>query len=60
MGLTGSGCITADEECFELEPLVAVRVAPASTRELEAGPSGLEVVGFGSHSSGDGEMVRHS
>jgi hypothetical protein len=33
------------------------RVAPASARELEAGPNGLEVLAFGSHSPGDGEMV---
>jgi hypothetical protein len=32
-------------------------VAPASARELEAGPNGLEVLAFGSHSPGDGEMV---
>ena len=35
----------------------AVRVAPASARELEAGADGLEVLAFGSHSPGDGEMV---
>jgi quinol monooxygenase YgiN len=46
-----------DEELFELRPLDAIRVAPASARELEAGPNGLEVLAFGSHSPGDGEMV---
>jgi hypothetical protein len=34
-----------------------VRVAPASTRELEAGDEGLEVLAFGTHVPGDGEMV---
>jgi hypothetical protein len=38
-------------------PMTAVRVAPASARELEAGPNGLEVLAFGSHSPGDGELV---
>jgi quinol monooxygenase YgiN len=37
--------------------LDATRVAPASARELEAGPNGLEVLAFGSHSPGDGELV---
>ena len=60
VALTGSGRIIVDAESIELRPLVAVRVAPASARELEAGPDGLEVLGFGSHSPGDGEMVAHS
>ena len=42
---------------FELQPRDALRVAPASARELEAGPDELEVLAFGSHSPGDGEMV---
>jgi hypothetical protein len=41
----------------ELRPLDAVRVAPGSTRELAAGGDGLEVLAFGAHSPGDGEMV---
>jgi uncharacterized cupin superfamily protein len=58
--LTGSGRIIVDAESIELRPLVAVRVAPASTRALKAGPDGLEVLAFGSHSPGNGEMVAHS
>jgi quinol monooxygenase YgiN len=58
--LTGSGHILVDEQSMDLAPLVAVRVAPASARELEAGPDGLEVLAFGSHSPGDGEMVAAS
>ena len=57
VALSGSGRIKVDEELFELRPLDAIRVAPASARELEAGPKGLEVLAFGSHSPGDGEMV---
>ena len=41
----------------ELRSLDAIRVAPASARELEAGPNGLEVLAFGSHAPGDGELV---
>jgi quinol monooxygenase YgiN len=47
-----------DEHTFELRALDAVRVAPASTREFEAGPEGVEVLAFGLHSPGDGEMVQ--
>jgi mannose-6-phosphate isomerase-like protein (cupin superfamily) len=57
VAVSGSGRIKVDDELFELRPLDAVRVAPASARELEAGPDGLEVLAFGSHSPGDGEMV---
>jgi len=57
VAVSGSGRIKVDDELFELRPRDAVRVAPASARELEAGPNGLEVLAFGSHSAGDGEMV---
>ena len=57
VAVSGSGRIKVDDELFELWPREAVRVAPASARELEAGPDGLEVLAFGSHSPGDGEMV---
>jgi mannose-6-phosphate isomerase-like protein (cupin superfamily) len=57
VALSGSGRIKVDEELFELRSLDAIRVAPASARELEAGPNGLEVLAFGSHSPGDGELV---
>jgi mannose-6-phosphate isomerase-like protein (cupin superfamily) len=60
VALSGRGQITVDDQSFELRPLDAVRVAPASARELHAGPDGLEVLAFGSHSPGDGEMVAHS
>jgi quinol monooxygenase YgiN len=56
VAVSGSGRIKV-EELFELRPLDAIRVAPASARELEAGPNGLEVLAFGSHSPGDGDLV---
>ena len=55
--LSGSGRIKVDEDRFDLEALDAVRVAPGSARELEAGADGLEVLAFGAHVPGDGEMV---
>ena len=57
VAVSGSGRIKVDDELFELRSRDAVRVAPASARELEAGPDGLEVLAFGSHSPGDGEIV---
>lgn len=58
VALSGSGRLRVDEHSFELRALDAVRVAPASSREFEAGPDGLEVLAFGLHSPGDGEMVQ--
>jgi quinol monooxygenase YgiN/mannose-6-phosphate isomerase-like protein (cupin superfamily) len=55
VALSGSGRLLVDGEPIELGPLHAIRVAPASTRELEAGPAGLEVLAFGPHLPGDGE-----
>jgi mannose-6-phosphate isomerase-like protein (cupin superfamily) len=57
VALSGTGRTTVDDDAFELQPLEAVRVAPGSTRELDAGPQGLEVLAFGSQSPRDGEMV---
>jgi quinol monooxygenase YgiN len=45
-------------ERYDLDDVGEARgLAPASARELEAGPNGLEVLAFGSHSPGDGELV---
>jgi hypothetical protein len=49
--LSGNGRIKVDEDCFELQPFDAVRVAPGSAREMQAGRDGLEVLAFGSHVS---------
>jgi mannose-6-phosphate isomerase-like protein (cupin superfamily)/quinol monooxygenase YgiN len=55
--LSGSGLMKVDDDRFELRSLDAVRVAPGSARELAAGVEGIEVLAFGLHSPGDGEMV---
>ena len=49
--LSGNGRIKVDEDCFELQPLDAVRVAPGSAREMQAG-------GTGSKCSPSGRMSR--
>jgi quinol monooxygenase YgiN/mannose-6-phosphate isomerase-like protein (cupin superfamily) len=56
--LGGSGRIRVDDEIAELRPLDAIRIAPESTRALEAGPDGLEFVVVGAHHTGDAEVVR--
>ncbi len=56
--LSGSGRVKLDDDRVELAPLDVVRVSPGVTRALEADGDGLEVVVFGPHVEGDGEMVQ--
>ena len=53
----GSGRVKLDDDVVELSRLDAVRVAPPVTRQFEAGPDGLELLAFGPHYEGDGELV---
>jgi mannose-6-phosphate isomerase-like protein (cupin superfamily) len=54
--LGGGGRVKLGEEVVELAPMDALRVAPPVMRAFEAGPEGLELLVFGPHHSGDGEM----
>jgi quercetin dioxygenase-like cupin family protein len=54
----GSGRIKLDDEVKEIGELDAIRVAPAVVRAFEAGPDGLELLVFGPHHEGDGEVIR--
>jgi mannose-6-phosphate isomerase-like protein (cupin superfamily) len=57
--LSGSGRIRVDDELVELRPLDAIRIAPEATRQMEAGPEGLEILAFGAaHEFSDAELVR--
>jgi mannose-6-phosphate isomerase-like protein (cupin superfamily) len=56
--LSGSGRMKLDDEIVELKPLDAVRVAPPVVRAFEAGPDGLDLLAFGPHHEGDGEVLR--
>jgi mannose-6-phosphate isomerase-like protein (cupin superfamily) len=56
--LSGSGRAKLDDEIVELGPLDALRVAPTVTRGFEAGPDGLELIAFGPHHKGDGEIIQ--
>jgi quinol monooxygenase YgiN/quercetin dioxygenase-like cupin family protein len=51
--LAGGGWMKIDDQVRNVRPLDAIRVAPGSTRALEAGPDGLEFVVFGAHHRGD-------
>jgi quercetin dioxygenase-like cupin family protein len=56
--LSGGGRVKLDDELVELVPLDVVRVSPGVTRAFEAGDDGLQVVVFGPHVEGDGEIVQ--
>jgi len=53
----GSGRMKLDDEIIDLEPLDAIRVAPATIRQFEGGPSGLELIAVGPRHEGDGEIL---
>jgi mannose-6-phosphate isomerase-like protein (cupin superfamily) len=56
--LAGGGRVKLDDDLVDLAPLDAVRVSPGVTRTFEAGEENLEVLVFGPHVEGDGEMVQ--
>ncbi len=55
--LAGSGRVKLDDEILELARLDALRVAPGVMRQFEAGGEGLEMIVFGAHHEGDGEIA---
>lgn len=54
--LSGSGRFKVDEEILDVGPQDAIYCAPEVMRAWEAGPDGLELIAFGAHSEGDGDM----
>ena len=56
--LSGSGRVKLDDEIVELGALDAVRVSPGVMRAFEADGDGLEILAFGRHLKGDGELVQ--
>jgi mannose-6-phosphate isomerase-like protein (cupin superfamily) len=52
----GSGRVKLDDEILELQRLDAIRVTPSVTRQFEGGPDGIELLAFGPHHEGDGEI----
>jgi quercetin dioxygenase-like cupin family protein len=56
--LSGSGRIKLEDEVKEIGPMDAIRVAPEVRRAFAAGPDGLELLVFGPHHEGDGEILK--
>jgi uncharacterized cupin superfamily protein len=54
--LSGAGTALLGEEQRELKPMDTIRVAPATLRAFKAGPEGLELLVFGTHTPDDTEM----
>jgi mannose-6-phosphate isomerase-like protein (cupin superfamily) len=54
--IDGSGRMRLGEDVIEVGPLDAIHVAPGVWRSFEAGPEGLELLAFGTHHEGDGEI----
>lgn len=55
--LSGTGRLKLDDEIVNVRPLDAIRIAPHVARAFEAGSDGLELLVFGPHHPGDGELV---
>jgi mannose-6-phosphate isomerase-like protein (cupin superfamily) len=55
--LGGTGRVKLDDEILDLRRGDIVRVAPATVREFEAGPDGMELLATGTHADGDGELL---
>jgi mannose-6-phosphate isomerase-like protein (cupin superfamily) len=54
--LAGSGRIRLDDEEVEISAYDAIRVAPRTLRAFAAGPEGLELLAFGTHTENDASM----
>jgi quercetin dioxygenase-like cupin family protein len=55
--LKGSGRMKVDDDIVDLSERDVLYVSPQSMREWEAGDDGLELVAFGHHVEGDGDMT---
>jgi len=58
--VSGTGRVKLDDEILELRQWDAVRIAPATMRNLEAGTDGIELLLFGAPNAGfgDAEMAQ--
>ena len=54
----GGGRMKLNEAVVDIRVNDALRIAPATVREWEAGPEGLELIAFGTHTEGDGGLER--
>lgn len=56
--LSGYGRAYLEDEVIDVRPLDAIRIAPHVTRGFAAGADPLELLVFGPHHEGDGEIVK--
>jgi uncharacterized cupin superfamily protein len=56
--VAGSGKVKVGDETIELKEMDAIRVAPTIARGFEAGPGGLKLIAFGTHTPEDAELVQ--
>jgi mannose-6-phosphate isomerase-like protein (cupin superfamily) len=55
--LRGGGRIKVDDDVVDLKEWDAIRIPPGVTRQLEAGPDGMEFLAIGAPGGGDAEMI---
>jgi mannose-6-phosphate isomerase-like protein (cupin superfamily) len=56
--IAGSGRVKLDDDILAIERLDAIRVSPGVIRGFEAGKDGLQMLAFGPHCDGDGEILQ--
>ena len=54
----GGGRMKLNDDVVDIRANDALRIAPTTIREWEAGPDGLELIAFGTHTEGDGGLER--
>jgi uncharacterized cupin superfamily protein len=57
--VAGSGFAKVGDEMIELREMDALRVAPSVVRGFEAGPGGLKLLAFGTHTPEDARLVQN-
>jgi uncharacterized cupin superfamily protein len=55
--ISGSGRVRLGDELVEVKPWDAIRVAPGMVRAFAAGPEGIEILAFGTHTADDAEQL---
>jgi mannose-6-phosphate isomerase-like protein (cupin superfamily) len=55
--VSGSGQVRLDDETVDLAEKDVLRVAAPVARRFQAGDDGLELLAFGAHHKGDGEIL---
>jgi len=55
--LSGRGRIKLDDDIRNVQTMDAIRISPGVARAFEAGSDGLELLVFGPHHEGDGEVL---